>query len=566
MQTYVYLKPDAVAGAAEGYYYYDSRGHRLIPLGRGAPDLEEVRFGAANIALYRQASFAIFLVAQMQAIRPIYGEQSERFAAIEAGLMTQLLEMHAPECGVGLCQIGGLDFSGLNERFLLDEGHQLLHCLTGGPVESVEDPLQDFHANLSCAAVPPAAASPVAPRPATPAETRDLRARLATILPAHMIPSRFVFHSALPTTSNGKIDRQALIAPATRYVEEPAPISLPLSVASAARSAVDRSAIVAVLTSLWREVLSVPNVDETSEFFALGGNSLSAISISTRVQERFGVAVPITTLLESGTLGGIATFITTALNPSTEAPQPRLSITPDRENLHQPFPLTPVQQAYWVGRSTALSLGGVATHNYVELEMPDLDLDRLELALNTLIRRHAMLRAVALPGGQQQILPLPRTYRIECGDLRDLPPAEQQQRLLETRQMMSHRVFVAEQWPLFELRAHRIDARGYRLHFSIDLLIADARSVQILRDDLLAIYENPGVSEPPPFEISFRDYVLAASRQTAGYGQARDYWMERLRAPSARAGVAVARQLDRSAPRHVSAPPVSYGASGLGSP
>jgi hypothetical protein len=65
----------------------------------------------------------------------MYGERSRDFSLIEAGLISQLLETEAASRGVGLCQIGGLEFDRLRPLLALGEGHALLHSLVGGPLD-----------------------------------------------------------------------------------------------------------------------------------------------------------------------------------------------------------------------------------------------------------------------------------------------------------------------------------------------------------------------------------------------------------------------------------------------
>src|SRR5215211_6120755 len=57
-----------------------------------------------------------------------------------------------------------------------------------------------------------------------------------------------------------------------------------------------------------------------------------------------------------------------ALLSRTPAAEDRAEITPQLAHRYEPFPLTDIQHAYWVGRHPAVELGGVATHFYVELE------------------------------------------------------------------------------------------------------------------------------------------------------------------------------------------------------
>src|SRR5207247_191566 len=67
------------------------------------------------------------------------------------------------------------------------------------------------------------------------------------------------------------------------------------------------------------------------------------------------------------------------------------------EAAYEPFALTDVQRAYWIGRGGDYALGGVGTHGYGEIRVQDLDLARLELAWNQLVQRHPMLRMVVTP-------------------------------------------------------------------------------------------------------------------------------------------------------------------------
>jgi amino acid adenylation domain-containing protein len=189
-----------------------------------------------------------------------------------------------------------------------------------------------------------------------------------------------------------------------------------------------------------------------------------------------------------------------------------------------PFPLLDVQQAYWVGRSADLELGGVACHGYCEVDLPDLDASRLTGACNRLIARHPMLRAIVLPTGQQQILPHVPSFSVPVTDAVGRPGV-----LDSVREEMSHQMLATDRWPLFDIRVTRLDGRLFRLHLSIDILIADARSFGILAKELLEIYQDPN-RELAPVGVSFRDYVLATSGLHADddYHSHLGYWLERL--------------------------------------
>lgn len=204
------------------------------------------------------------------------------------------------------------------------------------------------------------------------------------------------------------------------------------------------------------------------------------------------------------------------------------ALEPDPDALVGPFALSDMQQAYWVGRSTAFELGNVAAHGYLEVDTRDLDMERVEWAFNRLIERHPMLRAVVDPDGRQRVLAEVQHYRIRGQDLRDLDAAARQQALAAVRREMSHQVLDASHWPLFDLRATRIDGTLVRLHISLDVLIFDAHSADILSDEWRTLYAG-GTLAPAP-RLTYADYVRALDdlKRSPLYAQSLRYWNERL--------------------------------------
>ncbi|HEX8282689.1 MAG TPA: amino acid adenylation domain-containing protein [Pyrinomonadaceae bacterium] len=207
---------------------------------------------------------------------------------------------------------------------------------------------------------------------------------------------------------------------------------------------------------------------------------------------------------------------------------PQLVPAPDYR--HEPFPLTDVQQAYWIGRGGDLELGGVSCHLYFEMEMAGVDPARFGAAWRSLVERHEMLRAVVLPDGRQRILERVPPYEIRLQDLRGADAAVIESSLSGVRREMSHQVLPVDRWPLFDIRASLVEGRPLRLHLSFDLLILDIWSLQILFKELTHLLRGHAPDTLPPLPVSFRDYVLAAQalRETQDYRRARDYWTARL--------------------------------------
>ncbi|MCB0210440.1 MAG: AMP-binding protein, partial [Anaerolineae bacterium] len=199
------------------------------------------------------------------------------------------------------------------------------------------------------------------------------------------------------------------------------------------------------------------------------------------------------------------------------------------DDRYQPFPLTDIQQAYWLGRQQLFELGNVACQTYLEFEGYNLDLARLGQSWQALIHRHAMLRAIVLPTGEQQILEDVPSYEIKCVDLIGVKPDAAATRLVAIRRDMTQRVVPTDQWPLFDIRATRLDEERIRLHIRVDMLAVDVSSTMLLFQEWGQLYQN-SACRLPELSLSFRDYVLTAEKleMMEPYRQSQAYWLNRV--------------------------------------
>ena len=215
----------------------------------------------------------------------------------------------------------------------------------------------------------------------------------------------------------------------------------------------------------------------------------------------------------------------TTVTAAVEPVLPRLE--PDAARRHDPFPLTDIQRAYWLGRNPAFELGRVGIHVYEEIDADGLDLERLDAAWHRVVSRHDMLRAVVLPSGDQRILPAAR-YSIEVRDLRGADPQTRQRTLLEWRDALSHRVYAPAEWPMFSIVACRLDEDLTRVLVSVDALNVDMGSFKIVFGEWMALYREPARSLPE-LTLSYRDYAIAldAMRSAPASQRSATYWRER---------------------------------------
>ena len=207
----------------------------------------------------------------------------------------------------------------------------------------------------------------------------------------------------------------------------------------------------------------------------------------------------------------------------------RLELEHDSEGRFEPFALSDIQQAYWLGSTSAFELGNISAHLYLEREVDELDLGRLEAAWNQLIARHDMLRSRVVGQGEQQVMAEAPHYAVEQEDLRSLDPETAWERVRATRERMAENGPPLDRWPLFELRASRLDERATVIHLSLSLLIGDALSSQVLYNELLQLYQQPD-GPLPSLDITFRDVItgLAEVRRSEGYQRSLEYWRGRL--------------------------------------
>ncbi len=133
---------------------------------------------------------------------------------------------------------------------------------------------------------------------ASAVQPEDLRATLRAILPEYMVPSAFVPLEALPRTSNGKIDRRALLAAETARVETSAddPGRRPAGYAPPGND-VER-----LMAEIWGEVLGLDRVGVFDSFFELGGHSLSAARLVARLRTAFHVDLPVQSVFVEPTI------------------------------------------------------------------------------------------------------------------------------------------------------------------------------------------------------------------------------------------------------------------------
>ncbi|MFF5173723.1 amino acid adenylation domain-containing protein [Micromonospora sp. NPDC000089] len=263
----------------------------------------------------------------------------------------------------------------------------------------------------------------------------------------------------------------------------------------------------------------------------LGLESLRAIELRRDLERDLGTPLPLAEFMR-GSVTDLVRRVTDQLGTRAEGEVVSWRpLTADPAHRHDSFPLTEQQYAYFVGRGGGYDLGDASVHLYLEVQSSDVDLDRLTAALNRLVERQEMLRAVIEADGTQRILPPDRIepLSIPAVDTEGMDDTARRAHLDATRDELSHQVLPPGHWPMFEVRATRLPGRVTRLHVSLDLLIADLASVRLFFLEWGDLYRDPQAYPKRP-GVSFRDYVLALDqvRESDAYARSRAYWLERI--------------------------------------
>ncbi len=209
-------------------------------------------------------------------------------------------------------------------------------------------------------------------------DTQSLRTELARSLVETMIPSAFVVLPALPLMQIGKLDRTAL---------PPFTPALPNAATRAPRSPEE-----ALLCRLFAEVTGAANVGVDDSFFALGGDSLLAMRLISRLRQNTGDYLPLKLLFQNPTPCGLAQHIAARKH----APPPEIRAGAGRLGEHQ-IVLSHGQQGLWA--LDCLDNGSSAYNIPIALRLHGrLNHTALTRALRAISARHEVLRTVIMTG------------------------------------------------------------------------------------------------------------------------------------------------------------------------
>ncbi|MCI3986322.1 surfactin non-ribosomal peptide synthetase SrfAA [Bacillus vallismortis] len=324
----------------------------------------------------------------------------------------------------------------------------------------------------------------------------SLREHAARQLPDYMVPAYFTEVAEIPLTPSGKVDRRKLFA-------------LEVKAVSGTAYTAPRNETEKAIAAIWQDVLNVEKAGIFDNFFETGGHSLKAMTLLTKIHKQTGAHIPLQYLFENPTIAALA--------EEAEHRESRTftAIEPAEKQEHYPLSLAQ-QRTYIVSQFEDAGVGYNMPAAAI-LEGP-LEIQKLELAFQELIRRHESLRTSFILENST-----PRQNIHDSVNF-DIEMIDRGSRSDETVMTSFVRRFDLAKAPLFRIGLMELGENRHMLLFDMHHLISDGVSIGIILEELARIYKGEQLPEP---RLQYKDYAVWQSVQAAeGYQKDRAYWKE----------------------------------------
>jgi len=350
-----------------------------------------------------------------------------------------------------------------------------------------------------------------------PLDVRQLRSRLAAMLPDAMVPADYVELSQLPLTPNGKIDRQALPAPAGAH----------LASAEYVEPVTD---LQRMLARIWATVLKVERVGIHDNFFALGGHSLLAGRVAAAASAALGREVPLRALFEYDSLEALARHIESTEGAPSRGAEPIRVVS-----RAQALPLSHAQYRLWFLDQYET---GQASYNVplaLRLHGDGVDAASIAAVFRQLGARHEVLRTVfeVRDGEPRQAIRASLDLNVEFEDLSQWDAVARDERAAHLAAREAAMPFDLARGPLVRLGLLRLGPREHVLLVTLHHIICDAWSLGILVKEAAVVHAGLCSGTTPvlePLAIQYADYAAWQRERLQGahlQGQLA-YWRRQL--------------------------------------
>lgn len=346
----------------------------------------------------------------------------------------------------------------------------------------------------------------------------NIRCHLKSHLPEYSIPARFVVLPGMPLTPSKKIDRRAL-ASASGIILEPA-----------IETSTPRDEVEEQLSRLWCEVLGLKQVGLQDRFADVGGHSLLALKLVSKLNRELKLRLPWSVVFAHPTIATLADAIRVATGRTVAKPE----LEPLPKASGPEAPASSAQQQMWVMHEASVDKATYIVSFAFRLQ-GQVDLAALESACRGLIERHDILRTEFFEVAgelRQRIVPLTGPF-LEIvtpvdGSANGTPPPLQEQLRAAVR-----KPFDMRRAPLWRLQLFQAGNQDSFLVWSAHHAIVDEEAVRLIFQELTVLYQRAsgGPQRPlPELKARYADFAEWEKKQNLlpCAEEHREFWRKQL--------------------------------------
>ncbi|MCD6571341.1 MAG: amino acid adenylation domain-containing protein [Deltaproteobacteria bacterium] len=259
---------------------------------------------------------------------------------------------------------------------------------------------------------------------------------------------------------------------------------------------------------IWREVLGTDKIGIGDNFFDLGGNSLRATKVISRINEEIGIELPLRTIFENQTIETLVQAIE-AYKVSTEKEEYQpIEPLPKQEY----YEVSHAQKRLWFLDKIVPGSPFYNIHGAVMLEGAAIDLEILRKALQLVADRHETLRTrfTTIDERPVQVIADSLDLDFPVVDISDLSLKDQDLRIREIIDEEALKPFDLEKGPLFRTKIIRLSETRHAFVICMHHIIADGWSMGILVQEAVSNYIALVEGKPSPFHkltIQYKDFA-----------------------------------------------------------
>jgi acyl-CoA synthetase (AMP-forming)/AMP-acid ligase II len=371
-------------------------------------------------------------------------------------------------------------------------------------------------------------AAAVVLRPHAAATAKEIRRFAAARVADFKVPRQVLLVEQIPKGPTGKVQRIGL-AGRLGLASEGA-----LSGVSAPRTPLEKA-----VAGVWAEVLGVGEIGVDEDFFALGGDSLSAARVVTRMHEVMDLDLEVSDLFEAPTVAEMARRLETLRWSEarwSEAPRRSSPIVPMlRENGAGPASIA--QERLWEVQHALPDLPVFNILFALRLRSP-LDPALLERSINAVVERHEVLRTTfaILEEGHTQVIASKATVSLRFEDVGALDLYQQETAVKNILQEEILHRFDLAKGPLFRTRLVRVAKGEHLFLISTHKLVCDGSSLDVFVHEVAAFHDAFVDGRQPalkPLPVQYADFAhwQRQWRSNPAIASQLAYWRHQLAEP-----------------------------------